>query len=249
MIKIIEKYNTYLSNKDKNWRDRMTWKGCDGKCPKHTTSIHKWNEETNIFSNMKQVNNSDELFKEVSHMADLYVTWVKSKNEYSKDACEDMKNFFIGVMGEFFFTSLFEEVKCIMAKDFNGDGQRYDFYYTSPTLKRETDLGVDLTAVINDTPSVIQIKFWNPYSKISLGIDIVQKAYAEGISGDIILKDEKENVFICFLGKEDTFYNKIKSTNYKKNVVVIGKTALDLTINNRNKIFWSNYYNNLINLK
>lgn len=249
MEKIIDKYNKYITNKNENWKSKLTWKGCDGKNPKHTTSIFKWNAETNIFASMKQVNNVNDLFKEVDKMANNYVAWVKTKNEYTNEEYDDMKNFFIGAIGEFFFAFLFEEAKCIIAQDNTGIAQRYDMYYVSPTLKREPDFGVDFTGIINDIPSVLQIKFWNPFGKKTIGIDIIQKAYAEGVSGDLIQKDEKENIFICFLGNEETVYNKIKSTNYKKNVIIIGKKAMEMTINNRNKIFWDKFYNNLENLK
>jgi hypothetical protein len=249
MDKIIEKYNRYYTDKLSAWKNKLTWKGCDGKNPKHTTSICKWNAETNGFASIKKVNNVNDLFKEIDMISKSYTDWVKTKNEYTKEECEDMKRFFIGAMGEFFFAFFFEELKGINLKDSTGVIKYYNMYYISPTLKHDRDLGVDFTGIINDIPSVLQIKFWNPFGQKTIGVDIIQKAYAEGISGDLIQKEENENIFICFLGNEDTLYNKIKTTNYKKNVIVIGKTAMDIAINNRNKIFWDNFYNNLENLK
>ena len=80
-------------------------------------------------------------------------------------------------------------------------------------------------------------------------IDIIQKAYAEGVSKQLIDKDEKKNVFICWLGSEESIYRKTKEyKQYRENVVAIGYGALDVSINNRNKIFWSNLYEYLKNI-
>lgn len=250
MQKILENYQTYKDTAAENWESRLTWMGLGGKEPKHTTTILRFNKETEAFANMKRVNSAHDFYKEADKLADAYVNWVKSKNKmYTKKEYEDMHNFFVGAMGEIFFYRLFEDVKCIMAPDATGTYVRYDFNYVSPTLKEDKDAGVDFTADVNDTASVIQTKFWNPFARKSMELDIIQKAYAEGVSKQLIDKDEKKNVFICWLGSEESVYRKTKEyKQYRENVVAIGYGALDVSINNRNKIFWSNLYDFLKNI-
>ena len=250
MEKILENYEAYKTSATENWENRLTWMGLNGKEPKHTTSIYRFNKETNAFANMKVVDTAANFFNEVDKLANAYVEWVKGKNKgYSKKEYEDMRDFFVGAIGEIFFYRLFEEVKCIMAPDATGTYARYDFNFVSPTLKSDKDAGVDFTAAINDVPSVVQTKFWNPFARKSMELDIIQKAYAEGVSKQLIDKDEKKNVFICWLGSEESIYRKTKEyKQYRENVVAIGYGALDVSINNRNKIFWTNLYDFLKNI-
>lgn len=251
MEKILENYEVYKTSSTENWENRLTWMGISGREPKHTTSIQRFNKETNAFADMKTVDTAADFFKEVDRLANIYVEWVKSKNKgYSKKEYDDMHNFFVGAVGEIFFYRLFTDVKCVMAPDATGTYVRYDFNYVSPTLKSDKDAGVDFTATINDVASVIQTKFWNPFAKKSMDLDIIQKAYAEGVSKELIDKDEKKNVFICWLGGEESIYRKTKEyKQYRDNVVAIGYSALDVSINNRNKIFWGGLYEYLKSIK
>lgn len=250
MQKILENYQTYKNTEAENWESRLTWMGLNGREPKHTTTILRFNKETGALGTMKRVNTAHEFYKEADRLAGQYVEWVKPKNKmYSKKEYEDMHNFFVGAMGEIFFYRLFEDVKCIMAPDATGTYVRYDFNYVSPTLKEDKDAGVDFTASVNDVASVLQSKFWNPFAKKGMDLDVIQKAYAEGVSKDLINKDEKANVFICYLGNEDSVFRWTKEyKQYRNNVVPIGFKALDVSINNRNQIFWNNLYDFLKNL-
>ena len=252
MHNIIDKYAEYKANEAETWRSRFTWMGLDGKNPKHTTSILRFNADTNAFTKMKPINNTEDLLKEVKKLAVEYVAWVKSKkgNEYGRLDYEDMERFFQGAIGEYFFYRLFEDVKCVLTPDNGGVITRYDFNFVSPTLRGEKDLGVDLYGIANDTPSVIQVKFWNPWTKYGISIKTIQGAYAEGISNNIIDKDSKDNMFICFLGQEAGVYDKVRTlSGYRKHVVAIGRTALGYTIDNRNKIFWDNLKASLVGMK
>lgn len=244
MQKILENYETYKSSSVENWENRLTWMGLSGRDPKHTTSIYRFNKETGALGTFKHVMTASEFFNETNRLATVYVDWVKSKNKgYSNKEYEDMHNFFVGAIGEIFFYRLFIDVKCIMAPDATGTYVRYDFNYVSPTLKEDKDGGVDFTASVNDIASVIQTKFWNPFGRKAMELDIIQKAYAEGISKDLIEKGEKSNVFICWLGNEDSVFRCTKEyKQYRENVVPIGFKALEISINNRNKFFWNNLY-------
>lgn len=241
MNKIIDIHNTYkLSEKD-TWRNRLTYKGINGKLPKHTISIINFNKDTNAFNNIGEVNNVNDFWNEVNKLATKYIDWIKTKNNYNDKECTFIHNFFIGAIGELFFYILFDEVRCLIVPDSDNVYYRYDFSYVAPTTIGIKDGGVDFTAIVNDTPSVIQIKFWNPNAKKRMSLDVIQKAYAEGISNDMIDKDTNNNVFICWLGNESTIYNCVKDNyrQYKKNIVAIGRNTLDRCINNRNNVFWN----------
>ena len=253
MKNIVENYNSYLKVKDKVFTQRFTWGGLSGKYPKYTTNIIKFNVETNAFSTMKKCYTTVELFTETDKLAKKYVEWVKSKGKaYSKEECDDMRNFFIGAIGEDFFGYVLSEVKCVIAPNASGVLKRYDFTNVSPNLDDSIDLGVDLYANVNDIPSVIQVKFHNPFAKsVEPWTTIVQKAYAEGTSMKIIDGDVPENIFVCFLGNENTTYSNLKKArNYQKNVVAIGRNALGNTIDNRLKeSFWDKFYEHLCSIK
>ena len=253
MKSIVENYESYLKVKDDVLSKRFTWCGLSGKYPKYTTNIIKFNSETNVFANMKRCYTSVELFSETDKLAKKYVEWVKSKDSsYSKNEYDDMHRFFVGAIGEYFFWYILSELKCVIAPDASGILKRYDFNHVSPTLNDSIDLGVDLYANVNDVPSVIQVKFHNPFAKSTEPwTTIVQKAYAEGISKRIIGLDGKENVFICFLGNENTIYSNLKKARqYQKNVVAIGRTSLENTVDNRLKeSFWDKFYDHLSLIK
>ena len=250
MEKILENYQAYKNSASENWESRLTWMGLNGKEPKHTTTIIRFNKETGALGTMNEVKTADEFYKEAVRLADVYVEWVQTKNKmYSKKEYEDMRNFFVGALGEIFYYRLFEDVKCVMAPDATGTYVRYDFSYVSPTLKDDKDAGVDFTASVNDIPSVLQSKFWNPFAHKGMEIDVIQKAYAEGVSKGLINKDEKANVFICYLGSEESVFRQTKQyKQYRNNVVPIGFHALDVTINNRLPSFWNNLRGFLKNL-
>lgn len=153
-------------------------------------------------------------------------------------------------MASYSFTiSLWTQSISVVGSDLGLDSI-YDFSHVSPTLSNDKDGGVDFTAYVNDKPSVIQVKFWNQFSKKCVGLSTIQKAYAEGISKDFINKLDKENVFICYLGCEKSVYDIVKTyKQYKNNLVVIGKESLDVSINKRNRLFWERFSESLSLIK
>ena len=254
MEKIIENYNSFVENKVETWKARFTWRGLTGKDPKYTTGLDKFFIETGILSEIKVPKNSAEVFAFAESLATSYVEWVKGKGtKYSNKEYEDMKDFCKGAIGEFFFVELLSEVKCLMVPT-GDDGRefvRYDFNYVSPLLKGDKDFGVDLMGVANDVPCVLQVKFWNPFGKEKISIDLYQKAISEGIIRyRCINPDDNHNVFLCWLGAEKKAYIPISSAKeYKDKIVAIGFTTLEASINNRNSIFWNGFVKHLSEIK
>lgn len=250
MERVFEKFNQYIVEPDSHWRKRLTWMGLDGISPKHSTSILKFNEETNIFSYMSpMIEKTIDFFKEVDKLADEYVNWVKSKNKgYTNTEYGDMHKFFVGAIGEVFDYFVFEN-KTMKVLDEHNVVKNYCFENLSPTLINEFDFGVDFTGYANGVPSVFQVKFWNPFSKKSkITIDVIQKLYSEGIVNNFVDNKVPNNMFICCLQDEKTIYDMLKKTNYIKNVVVIGMNAFKLTVDD-DMDFWDLFRDRLSNLK
>ena len=192
------------------------------------------------------------LFSLVDKLSDEYVSWVKSLEKgYTREEYLDMKNFFIGAIGEYFVVKLLTDVKCLMVStDGTGHFQRFDFHYVSPTLSgKESDCGIDIYCVANDKPSVMQVKFWSPFKKGSDKVDpvVYQKLFTEGVDHEYISPSDEKNIFFFWLGSEKTAQMNIigSETHRGKHLVVIGRQTIAANIDDRNKIFWDNFYNSL----
>lgn len=248
MEKTISKYNSFKEAEHDVWKSRFIWRGLNGKDPKYTTTINKFFAETKVLETVEVVNTAYGFFNFSVKMADEYVKWVNSKGTaYKKSEYDDMKNFFIGAMGEFFFVELLNEVKCLMA--YNPQDKefvRYDFNYVSPSLPKDKDFGIDLTGVANDVPSVFQVKFWNPFSTKSIPIEVFQKADSEGSRNEFISQADDNNIFLCTLCTEGKGYMAVKDNKvYKNKIVIIGERTLEASVNGRNNIFWTNLFKKL----
>jgi hypothetical protein len=249
MNNTINHFTRYNKVSGEIWKNRFTWKE-SGKYPKHTTSIYNFLQSTNILNNITYAYNVCDLFKLIDKLSDEYIEWVKSKHKsYTKKDYDNMKTFFIGAIGEYFVFRLLNDVKCIMVS-IDGDAkcERFDFNYVSPTLSgEESDCGIDMYCIANDVQSVMQIKFWNPFTKNKLEPKIYHSMNSEGIDKEFINHSDNNNIFLFWLGNENTAYSSIvgKETIRKKHFVVIGKKSLMASIDNRNKVFWDNFYKSL----
>lgn len=250
MENIIKHYEKYITSINEVWKNRFTWKGLSGRDPKHTTSIVKFNEATKSFENIEPVYTVSELFTLIDNLSNDYITWVKTKGKtYSSSEYADMKRFFVGAIGEYFVTKLLNDVKCLMVyRDSRKTYERFDFSYVSPTISgKENDYGVDIYCVSNDVPSVMQVKFWNPYTREKLTPDIYNKLYTEGEGNEYIHHEDENNIFLFWLGSENTARTNVvgNNKNRDKHFVVIGRQSLMASIDDRNRIFWDNFYKSL----
>lgn len=249
MEKVLEQFNKYKDSPKTHWENRLTWMGLDGTLSKPSTSIMQFNREMNKFEYMVPFYETKYLFNDVKDLANSYVDWVKTKNKgYSEKEYEDMHKFFIGGLGEVFYDELFKMGELNIV-DNTGKRIKFEFSNVCPTLKGGYDFGIDFTGIVNGTPSVFQIKFWNPYSRVKIGVDVIQKMYAEGVSRNIIDKDCKNNMFICYLGDEKSVYDFFKKLpNYYGHIVVIGMNTIVQNVDD-NIEFWDKFRERLVNLK
>lgn len=248
-----EKYKTYIDNCKEVWKNRFTWRNKYGD-PKYTTGIVQFFKETKILDELEHVNTLKDSFTQISNLAKKYTTWVKSKTiegfSYSEKEIKDMENFFIGAIGEFFIVCLLTKMKCIIKFNKVKDTiSRYDFKMVSPTLQNEKDLGVDLTCIANGKPSVIQIKWWNPYSEDKPNIEVFQKLVSEGLVKGYCNPEENDNHFLFWTGDEKYTTKKLDDYGYQKYCVDFGDFSIGQVINNRaEEDFWNYFYDKLSKL-
>lgn len=251
-----KRFEQYCANKEAIWFDRFVWKGLFGDMPKYSISIVNFAKD-NGFEKIDFDANVNSLKKSIDKLADKYINWVKIKDSsYSEEEYLDMRNFFIGAIGEFFFENLLMNVKCINARNLSDNKiGRYIFDYVAPRLKGEYDYGVDLTGVLsygmNSVNCAIQVKFWNPYNEgIELTNKMVQSVHSDAICNNFIDNKESNNIVICWLGntKQISKYLKANKSLYR-HIVFIDSDALDNSINNQNIIFWNNFKEDLKNIK
>lgn len=107
------------------------------------------------------------------------------------------------------------------------------------------DFGIDATCNLAidglDREVVVQIKFWNRFSKFKLNTSIAQAAYAQGCAENIIDQKDDKNTIICWLGNDKNVSNMLKSNKAMyKHLVFIDSRVLDLQ-NIKDVHFWKEY--------
>lgn len=242
------RYDIFEKNENEAWENKLVWGGLYGNAPKVSISISRFNKETHLLSEFKGVDCVDDFYKKAKSLAKKYIKWVKDyDNIYNDIEYHDMENFFIGGMGEFFFTCLLNEGRLLIEK--NGRIKVYDFDYVAPLLPGEKDFGIDLTGVVDGRNCVMQVKFWNPFSDEILTTDILQKAYAEGVLNEHINPTEKENVVICWLGNEEKISVHLRDNKkLQEHIIFVDKKALSLSADKKNPVFWENLTSKLSTL-
>lgn len=246
----IDRYNTYINNYKQTWLARFTWNGLYGYTPKNKISIVNFQKQTNALDNIN-ASNANELFKQTTNIANLYVNWCKTKGNYNDEEITDLYNFFVGAIGEYFFNYLLNIVKCMLVPNLNtGKLERFDFDNICPRLIDEEDYGVDLTGMVTNEgkyyPCALQVKFWNPFSDTPFTNKIAQSVHSDAILNDFINSADKNNIIICWLGQTNNVSQYLKA-NQKlyKHIVFIDMKALDNSINNVMPNFWKNFQNEL----
>lgn len=245
-IKLMEnRFNQYLNDYKNCWLDRFTWKGIFGDTPKHSISIVNFAKQTTFLDNIPIVSNVINFHKKINNLSDQYIKWVISiDNSYTQEELEDIKNFFLGAIGEYFFVFLLTENKRILIKTAtNSKLQNYDFNYIAPRLKGEYDVGVDLTGVISYGQELhncaLQVKFWNPFIDTPITNKIIQGIHSDAICNNFIDNNENNNIIVCWLGNtQNVSKYLIANKLLYKHIIFIDNNALDNSINYQNKLFW-----------
>ena len=119
LVNMSERYNQYLNDIKGTWLYRFTWNGLNNKLPQNSISIVNFIKETDIFSNVKFPNNAKGFFNLIKKsLVNMYIDWCLTKNHYNEAEQEDLRNFFVGCMGEYFFYVFLIEVYNLIAPIF-----------------------------------------------------------------------------------------------------------------------------------
>lgn len=255
MEKTIAEYKKYSDDAVAVWKERFTWKR-NGKDPQYRTSIVQYVKESPDFENVIKEGvptDSAKFFEVISVLAEKYVSWACNKDGYKKTEEKEIRDFFVGAMGEYFFYFLMTDVKCVECCNENNEYNRYDFRYTYPYLVQ--DFGIDLVSAVSsknqgDQSCAIQVKFWNPFNKETPDMSVFQKLGYEAYRKDYADPKKDKNLFFCWLGEESKIYKLLEDNkDLQKSVVVIGHQSLQKTVNNNNNFFWKGLFDSILEYK
>lgn len=251
-----QRYDSYIQNKSIVWSNKFIWNGIDGRSPKCAISIINYAKETGALDNIL-VNKANDMYNVIDRLSNDYCQWIIGKDQsYTSEELNCLRYFFIGSLGEFFFTHYINEVKCMLIKKKSTDKcvERYDFKYVCPRLNNETDFGVDLTGMVSNRdkyyPCVLQVKFWNPYNHRNITNAIAQSAHSDGICNGFINDDDDKNIVICWLGNTSNV-SKWLEENKKlySHIIYIDSIALNYSINEKMPDFWKSLNNEFAQIK
>lgn len=248
MTKVEKKYIEFKKNENKTWLDKMIW--CKGQKIFNTGGIDKFIRETNPFTPETVVKTVDDYFNFIDKLSDKFGDWAREKdNNFKNDDFVDMKKFFKGFFGEYFCYRIAEDTTRLLSQN-----ELYCIRCMSPNRIDEDDNGIDFTAIINDKPSVIQVKWWNRWADNGndfLSNKTFQSLGYEGATAGYISLSElaEKNMYFIWLDSEEKAYNIInKNPRTKGRVIVFGKETWDFSINGRDKLFWSGLWDNINSL-
>lgn len=251
-----ERYNRYLVDKEFTWKSRFIWNGLEGDMPKNSIGIATFEKETKLFRRMAVCKNTNEFYKQVDTIAKGYVKWVDSKGNYDEDEKTDLINFFKGSIGEYFFSLLLDNVKCMDIRNQKSNKiQRFDFNKICPLLPGEDDYGIDLTGKVSDKDGnyydvAIQVKFWNPNNDRVITNAIAAGAYTDAVLNKFIDADENSNIVICWLGNTKKVSKWLKNNKkLYKHILFVDNGVLDYCINNKMPQFWNMLHDELTNIR
>lgn len=250
-----QRYKDYISQEKETWRDKFTWKGLYGDTPKYSITIVEFANETGAFDNIVRYKNAKAFRKSMEGVAEEYTRWVLSKGIYSQDELSDIRDFFMGAMGEYFFMGMLAKVKCFLVKnETNGRIVRYDLDYVAPRLIGEMDFGVDLTGRISKGKKsyncAIQVKFWNPSTNCKITEKIASSAFTDGVINNFIKPKEESNIVICWLGDTSKVSRYLRQNEaLYKHIVFIDNDVIDRSVNGAMCDFWDWMYDNIKDIK
>lgn len=234
-----ERFNKF--NGSNNWKNHFVWCGIYGDSIYSLISIDKFANETNKLKNISFKNTLD-FYKQIKNLASEYSDWCYLKdNKLTEEEQNNLKLFFIGTIGEYFFVNLFNHKNSLVIGEKN---KIYTFYNICPRLMDETDFGVDLTGTVSPSTGgsydcVIQVKFWSPFVNESIITNhIVQTVHSDAIENEMIDNKDNDNIFICWLGDMKHVSRWISKNKLNRHIVFIDRKVLKQNIDGDNE-FWA----------
>lgn len=245
-----ERYNNFKKNPIIHWENRFIWNGFYGNESWTNLSIIRFAQDTARFKDLF-FENTLNFYKEIKSISNDYVNWCSTqiKEKDKEPILNELRQFFIGAIGEFFFTKLFEHKNSLVVRE---KKIKYDFYDICPRLIADSDFGVDLTGVVSHNGKtydcVFQVKFWSPFiDSYQITNKIIQPVHSDAIENEMIDNKDDDNIFICWLGNKEHISKYIAKNKVSRHVVFIDRDVLKSNIDNDSK-FWEKMCEELSNL-
>ena len=240
MTKVSENnFSYYERNSQLVWKNRFTWTGLYGTEKAWSISIEKFfKENSHIYD--PNIKSSSDFQKWTFSIASRYVEWCSNNYEVSlsDDEKADLRNFFVGALGEYFFINILNEFKKFVINK-----KWVSFNCSTPLLPSTPDFGIDGTCITSyddkQVSAAIQVKFWHEYSSFKITMSIAQKAYGQAVLDGIIEPTEYKNIVICWLGTDKKVSRYLKENKkLMAHIVFFDGKVLDDNINNKDCYFW-----------
>lgn len=215
-------------------------------------SIGKFFKSNSSAFDYKLVSNSngefsvDKLSKWSIETSEKYVDFVKQtkgstwvKNFCTEELEQEIRFWFQGAIGEFFFIEIFPHDNIIMESADGGNKIQKTLSCVTPWFFTENeDYGIDFVAVDENNEVVSgQIKFWNAHGSRKIQWNgLFANMIAESQGKEIRLTDptKQGNLIIMYLGNEmnDVSLSLKKHSQYKQ-LSLIGRSSINHTLNGR----------------
>ena len=238
-------------NKKNNWKDHFVWHGIYGDSLYNSISINKFAQLTGKLNGITFKNTLD-FYKKMKELSCEYSNWCKTIiNKLSDEELDNLKLFFIGAIGEYFFVNLFNHKNTLIIKD---KKKAYTFYNICPRLTGDTDFGVDLTGIVSPSDGgsydcAIQVKFWSPFANESVITNhIAQAVHSDAIENEMINNNDNDNIFICWLGDMDHVSRWLSKNKMSRHIVFIDRLVLRQNIDGDIE-FWNQISKEISNIK
>ena len=248
-----ERFQQYMSD-ELNSTHHAIWRGLNGKSMVNKVSILKFFSEVKPFDGIT-VKNTLGFYNKMTDIAEQYVRWalevLHEEEDIDARLNRELRNFFVGYIGERFFLYFLQQEKSIYIKS---EKQIYTFDYVAPRIFDEQDFGVDLTGQATGNDGVVkdcafQVKFWNPYiasGDTQMTNKIFSEIFADAVSNGIINPTEDKNIFVCWLGDASKVSEWARlNTKLYKHIVFIDRDVLKDNIDNKRPNFWENFISSL----
>lgn len=245
-----DRYTKFKADEIAIWKNRFIFRSSTNDMAFNSISLVKYLSEQKPFASCTTIRNVNDFWKLVQKSANDYREWCYNINpDLSDKTLGELKYFFIGCIGEYFFCKLFEIKNTLYIKQ---NKKIYTFSYVCPRLIDEKDYGVDLTGTVATNENkcwdcAFQVKFWNPYCKdFEMTYGILSKTSTDAIWNDFIDKNDKENIFVCWLNNTDTCVSKaLRKSPIWDNLVFIDKKVLNDNINNKVPQIWDIFFESI----
>ena len=231
-------------NFDNNWNARFVWHGMDGNEYWGSISItdffKEMIEEDNMIDLFAPAEDFDDLFARIEDAGVAYVEWCSRYETLNAAERDSLWNFFLGAMGELFFTFFLTERKRIYIES---QTRIFDFHDVVPRPVTASDYGVDMTGKVTVDNTVygcvFQSKFWRKapgMPMLPITYEIAAKAYCDGVLSCGLDPVADRSIFICWTGSMDRVSVWLKKSPVYPKLVFIDRDVVDQ--NTSGPVFW-----------